>query len=255
MFNKYRFDIVINLAAETHVDRSINNPDIFYKSNIIGTTVLLDACLKFGEVKFHQVSTDEVYGDLPLDSKYRFIEESILRPSSPYSSSKASADLITLSYFRTYGLPVTISRCSNNFGPNQHLEKLIPLVISKALNDEKIPVYGTGSNIRDWIYVDDHSSALDLIIDKGQAGQIYNVSTHNEKTNLEIIKKILEMIDKPESLINFVSDRPGHDRRYALDSTKLEKLGWTYSNNNFNMNLQRTIDSYLYKSKNKTMEI
>lgn len=249
LFNKYRFDIVINLAAETHVDRSINNPDIFYESNIIGTTVLLDACLKFGKVKFHQVSTDEVYGDLPLDSKYRFTEESILRPSSPYSSSKASADLITLSYFRTYGLPVTISRCSNNFGPNQHLEKLIPLVISKALNDEKIPVYGTGLNIRDWIYVDDHSSALDLIIDKGQAGQIYNVSTHNEKTNLEIIKQILEMIDKPESLINFVSDRPGHDRRYALDSTKLEKLGWTYSNNNLNMNLQRTIDSYLCKFK------
>lgn len=249
LFNKYRFDIVINLAAETHVDRSINNPDIFYKSNIIGTTVLLDACLKFGKVKFHQVSTDEVYGDLSLGSKYRFTEESILRPSSPYSSSKASADLITLSYFRTYGLPVTISRCSNNFGPNQHLEKLIPLVISKALNDEKIPVYGTGLNIRDWIYVDDHSSALDLIIDKGQAGQIYNVSTHNEKTNLEIIKQILEMIDKPESLINFVSDRPGHDRRYALDSTKLEKLGWTYSNNNFNMNLQRTIDSYLCKFK------
>lgn len=221
-------DVIVNFAAESHVDRSITDPEIFVRTNVVGTTTLLDACRKYGIKRYHQVSTDEVYGDLPLDRPDLFFtEETPLHTSSPYSSAKASADLFVMAYHRTYGLPVTISRCSNNYGPYHFPEKLIPLVISRALNDEEIPVYGKGENVRDWLYVTDHCSAIDLVVRKGREGEVYNIGGHNERTNLDVVKTILKALNKPESLIKYVTDRPGHDLRYAMDPTKIEtELGW-----------------------------
>ena len=228
LFEEEKFDVVINFAAETHVDRSIENPKVFLESNIIGVQTLMDACRKYGIKRFHQVSTDEVYGDLPLDRPDLFFtEETPIHTSSPYSAAKAGADLLVMAYHKTFKLPVTISRCSNNYGAYQFPEKLIPLIIKKAQNDEKLPVYGTGENVRDWLHVLDHCSAIDLIVRNGKDGQIYNVGGHNERTNLEVVKTILKVLGKPESLISFVTDRPGHDRRYAIDPTKIEtELGW-----------------------------
>lgn len=228
LFDEEKFDYVINFAAESHVDRSIDNPEIFLKTNILGTEVLMDACRKYGIKRYHQVSTDEVYGDLPLERKdLFFIESTPLHTSSPYSASKASADLLVMAYYRTYKLPVTISRCSNNYGPYQFPEKLIPLIIKKALADELLPIYGTGNNIRDWLHVYDHCTAIDLIVRNGRDGEVYNIGGHNEKTNLEVVKTILKELGKPESLITYVSDRKGHDLRYAIDPTKIEtELGW-----------------------------
>ncbi len=246
IFEKEKFDYVINFAAESHVDNSIKNPGIFLKTNIIGTQVLMDACRKFGIKRFHQVSTDEVYGDLPLDRPdLLFSEDNPIKTSSPYSASKASADLLVFAYARTYNLPVTISRCSNNYGPYQFPEKLIPVVISKALNNEKIPVYGLGENVRDWIHVHDHNVGIDLIVKYGKNGEVYNLGGHCEKTNLEVVKTILKELGKSEELITFVTDRPGHDLRYAIDSSKAEKeLGWnrTYS---FEKGIKETIDWYV----------
>lgn len=228
LFEEEHFDYVINFAAESHVDRSIENPEIFLKTNVLGTQVLMDACRKFGIKRYHQVSTDEVYGDLPLDRPDLFFtEETPIHASSPYSASKAAADLLVLAYHRTFGLPVTISRCTNNYGPYQYPEKLIPLMIQKALHDEPLPVYGKGENVRDWLYVGDHCNAIDLIVRNGRDGEVYNIGGHNEKTNLTVVKTILKALSKPESLINFVKDRPGHDLRYAMDPAKIEKeLGW-----------------------------
>ena len=223
--------MIVNFAAESHVDRSITDPESFVRTNVMGTTTLLDACREFGIKRYHQVSTDEVYGDLPLDRPDLFFtEETPLHTSSPYSSSKASADLFVLAYHRTFGLPVTISRCSNNYGPYHFPEKLIPLIISRALADEELPVYGTGENVRDWLHVADHCEAIDLIIHKGREGEVYNVGGHNERTNLEVVKTILKALDKPESLIMYVSDRPGHDRRYAIDP-KNWRQSWDGSRN------------------------
>ena len=228
LFEKEQFDMVVNFAAESHVDRSITDPGIFVTTNVMGTRVLLDASKKYGVKRYHQVSTDEVYGDLPLDRPDLFFrEDTPLHTSSPYSSSKASADLFVLAYYRTYGLPVTISRCSNNYGPYHFPEKLIPLIISRALADEELPVYGKGENVRDWLHVSDHCEAIDLILHKGKPGEVYNVGGHNERTNLEVVQTILKALDKPESLIKFVTDRPGHDMRYAIDPAKIEtELGW-----------------------------
>ncbi len=246
LFAKEKPDIVVNFAAESHVDRSIKDPGIFVRTNVQGTTVLLDACREYGIKRYHQVSTDEVYGDLPLDRPDLFFtEQTPLHTSSPYSSSKASADLFVLAYQRTYGMNVTISRCSNNYGPYHFPEKLIPLIISRALADEKLPVYGKGENVRDWLHVSDHCQAIDLIIHKGKSGEVYNVGGHNEKTNLEVVKTILKALDKPESLIEFVTDRPGHDLRYAIDPTKLEtELGWK-PQYTFETGIKQTIDWYL----------
>ena len=246
LFEKEKFDIVVNFAAESHVDRSIEDPSIFVKTNVEGTVVLLDAAKKYGVKRYHQVSTDEVYGDLPLDRPDLFFTETTpLHTSSPYSSSKASADLFVLAYHRTFGLPVTISRCSNNYGPYHFPEKLIPLMISRALADEELPVYGKGENVRDWLHVSDHCEAIDLIIHKGKVGEVYNVGGHNERTNLEVVKTILKALDKPESLIKFVTDRPGHDMRYAIDPTKLEtELGWE-PKYNFDTENAQTIEWYL----------
>ncbi|MEF9919538.1 MAG: dTDP-glucose 4,6-dehydratase [Erysipelotrichaceae bacterium] len=246
LFEKEKFDVVVNFAAESHVDRSIEEPEIFLQTNIMGTQVLMDACRKFGITRYHQVSTDEVYGDLPLDRPDLFFtEDTPIHTSSPYSSSKAGADLLVLAYYRTYGLPVTISRCSNNYGPYHFPEKLIPLMISRALANESLPVYGNGENVRDWLHVYDHCSAIDLVIHKGRVGEIYNIGGHNERTNLEVVKTILSTLDKPESLINYVTDRKGHDLRYAIDPTKIEtELGWkpVY---NFDTGIQQTIKWYL----------
>ena len=246
LFDEEKFDYVINFAAESHVDNSIKNPGVFLNTNIMGTQVLMDACRKYGIKRYHQVSTDEVYGDLPLDRPdLLFTELTPLHTSSPYSASKASADLLVLAYARTFKLPVTISRCSNNYGPYQFPEKLIPVVISKALNDENIPVYGKGENVRDWIHVHDHNVGVDMIVRNGKDGEVYNLGGHSERTNLEVVKTILKQLGKPESLITFVSDRPGHDLRYAIDSTKTEKeLGWdrTYK---FEDGMKETIDWYV----------
>lgn len=221
-------DIVVNFAAESHVDRSIEAPEIFLNTNIIGTSVLMDACRKYGTKRFHQISTDEVYGDLPLDRPdLLFTEKTPLHASSPYSASKASADLLVLAYHRTYGLPVTISRCSNNYGPYQFPEKLIPLTITNALNDQPLPVYGTGENVRDWIYVEDHCKAIDVVLQHGKIGEIYNVGGHNEMRNIDIVKFICQELGKPEELITYVADRKGHDLRYAIDPAKIhQELGW-----------------------------
>lgn len=245
LFDKENFDTVVNFAAESHVDRSISNPELFLQTNILGTQVLLDACKQFNVTRFHQVSTDEVYGDLPLDRLDLFFTENTpIHTSSPYSASKASADLLVQAYFRTFKLPVTISRCSNNYGPYHFPEKLIPLMITKAKNNENLPVYGNGENVRDWLHVYDHCSAIDLIIHKGRIGEVYNIGGHNEKTNLEVVKTILKHLDKPESLIKYVKDRPGHDMRYAIDPTKIEsELGWK-AKYNFDSGLIETIKWY-----------
>jgi dTDP-glucose 4,6-dehydratase len=228
LFEEEHFDYVINFAAESHVDRSIENPEVFLKTNILGTQVLMDACRKYGIKRYHQVSTDEVYGDLPLDRPDLFFhEDTPIHTSSPYSASKASADLLVLAYHRTFKLPVTISRCSNNYGPYHFPEKLIPLMIQKALRNEPLPVYGTGENVRDWLYVGDHCTAIDLVVRNGRDGEVYNIGGHNERTNLEVVKTILKALNKSESLITYVTDRPGHDLRYAMDPTKIEtELGW-----------------------------
>lgn len=228
LFKYEKFDIVVNFAAESHVDRSIKDPEVFVRTNVLGTQVLLDASLKFDVKRYHQVSTDEVYGDLPIDRKDLFFTENTpIHASSPYSASKASADLLVYAYYRTYNLPITISRCSNNYGYYHFPEKLIPLIITRALNDEFIPVYGKGENIRDWLFAPDHCSAIDAIIHNGKPGEVYNIGGHNEKTNLEVVKIILNELNKPESLITFVTDRLGHDLRYAIDNTKIEsELGW-----------------------------
>ena len=246
LFEQEKFDIVVNFAAESHVDRSVENPEIFLKTNIIGTSVLMDACRKYGIKRYHQVSTDEVYGDLPLDRPDLFFtEQTPIHTSSPYSSSKAAADLLVQAYSRTYGLPVTISRCSNNYGPYHFPEKLIPLMISRALADESLPVYGKGENVRDWLYVTDHCSAIDLIIRKGKEGEVYNIGGHNERTNLEVVKTILRVLDKPESLITYVTDRPGHDLRYAIDPTKIHnELGWL-PETKFDEGIKKTVKWYL----------
>ena len=239
-------DMVVNFAAESHVDRSIENPEIFLQTNIIGTATLMDACRKYGIKRYHQVSTDEVYGDLPLDRPDLFFtEETPIHTSSPYSSSKAGADLLVLAYYRTFKLPVSITRCSNNYGPYHFPEKLIPLMISRALADEPLPVYGKGENVRDWLYVKDHCSAIDLVMRKGRVGEVYNVGGHNERTNLEVVKTILAQLGKPESLITYVTDRPGHDMRYAIDPTKIHtELGWL-PETKFDDGIKATIEWYL----------
>lgn len=239
-------DAVINFAAETHVDRSIDNPSVFLKTNILGTQILMDACRKFGNIRFHQVSTDEVYGDLPLDKpELLFTEETPIHASSPYSASKASADLLVLAYYRTFDLPVTVSRCSNNYGPYQFPEKMIPLMISRALTDQPLPVYGKGENVRDWLFVDDHCSAVDAIVRRGKIGEVYNVGGHNEKTNIEVVKIILAELGKPESLISFVTDRKGHDLRYAIDPSKMRReLDWK-PDTMFEKGIRQTIRWYV----------
>ena len=246
LFEKEQFDVVVNFAAESHVDRSITNPGLFVQTNVMGTQTLLDASRQFGVKRYHQVSTDEVYGDLPLDRPDLFFtEETPLHTSSPYSASKAGADLLVLAYYRTFGTPVTVSRCSNNYGPYHFPEKLIPLMISRALADESLPVYGKGENVRDWLHVSDHCAAIDLIIRKGRVGEVYNIGGHNERTNLEVVKTILKALDKPESLIQYVTDRPGHDRRYAIDPTKIEtELGWE-PRYTFDTGIAMTIQWYL----------
>lgn len=246
IFEKEKPDIIVNFAAESHVDRSIENPGIFLQTNVIGTGVLMDACRKYGITRYHQVSTDEVYGDLPLDRPDLFFTETTpLHTSSPYSASKASADLLVQAYHRTFKLPVTISRCSNNYGPYHFPEKLIPLMIANALADKELPVYGKGENIRDWLYVEDHCSAIDLIIHKGKVGEVYNIGGHNEKTNLEVVKIILKELGKSEDLIRYVTDRPGHDMRYAIDPAKIHnELGWL-PETKFEDGIKKTIKWYL----------
>ena len=246
LFEEEKPDIIVNFAAESHVDRSIEDPGVFLRTNILGTQVLMDACRKYGIGRYHQVSTDEVYGDLPLDRPDLFFtEETPIHTSSPYSASKASADLLVLAYHRTFGLPVTISRCSNNYGPYHFPEKLIPLMIANCLNDKPLPVYGKGENVRDWLYVEDHCKAIDLIIRKGRAGEVYNIGGHNEMKNIDIVKLICKALDKPESLITYVTDRKGHDMRYAIDPTKIHnELGWL-PETKFADGIQKTIRWYL----------
>ena len=246
LFESEKPDIVVNFAAESHVDRSIENPAVFLQTNVMGTQVLLDACRKYGVQRYHQVSTDEVYGDLPLDRPDLFFtEQTPLHTSSPYSASKASADLLCNAYSRTYGLPITISRCSNNYGPYQFPEKLIPLMIANALADKPLPVYGEGLNVRDWLYVEDHCRAIDLILCKGKPGQVYNIGGHNEKRNIDIVKSILSILGKPESLITHVTDRKGHDMRYAIDPTFIhQELGWL-PQTNFESGIRKTVQWYL----------
>lgn len=246
IFQQEGFDVVVNFAAESHVDKSIESPEVFLNTNVMGTMVLMDASLKYNVKRYHQVSTDEVYGDLPLDRPDMFFtEQTPLHASSPYSASKAAADLLVLSYHRTYSLPATISRCSNNYGPYHYPEKLIPLMITNALEHKPLPVYGTGQNVRDWLYVADHCSAIDLIIHSGKIGEVYNVGGHNERTNLHVVKTILNALDIPESLIEFVEDRKGHDLRYAIDPKKITtELGWT-PETRFEDGIQMTIQWYL----------
>lgn len=250
LFQEEKPNIVVNFAAESHVDRSIENPGIFLETNIMGTAVLMDTCRKYGIQRYHQVSTDEVYGDLPLDRPDLFFtEETPLHTSSPYSSSKASADLLVMAYYRTYGLPVTISRCSNNYGPYHFPEKLIPLMIANALADKPLPVYGNGENVRDWLYVEDHCRAIDLIIHNGKVGEVYNVGGHNEKRNIDIVRIICQELGKPESLIVHVEDRKGHDRRYAIDPAKIHReLGWL-PETKFEDGIKKTIKWYLEHKK------
>ncbi len=245
IFSTNKIDLVINFAAESHVDRSIADPLIFFRTNILGVGVLLNACKKYGNVRFHQISTDEVYGDLPIDRKDLFFTESSpLLPSSPYSSSKAAADLLTLSYFRTFNLPVTISRCGNNYGPLQFPEKLIPNAITKAMKDENIPIFGSGAHIRDWIYVLDHCKAIDEIVHHGKIGEIYNVGANQEYNNLEVVKGILDGLKKPHTLFFHTTDRKGHDMRYALDASKIKnELGWSPEISFIN-GLTKTIEWY-----------
>jgi len=245
IFDKYKPDAVINYAAESHVDRSIENPGVFLTTNILGTQVLLDASREFNVSRFHQVSTDEVYGDLPLDRPdLLFTEDTPIHTSSPYSASKAGADLLCLAYARTYKMPITISRCSNNYGPYHFPEKMIPLMIVNAMQDKPLPVYGKGENVRDWLFVTDHCRAIDLIVRKGSVGEVYNIGGHNERTNIDVVKTILQQLSKPESLINYVTDRPGHDMRYGIDPTKINKeLGWL-PDTKFEDGLSQTIKWY-----------
>lgn len=246
IFSEELPDLVINFAAESHVDRSIRTPDVFLKTNVLGVEVLMDACLKYGVLRYHQISTDEVYGDLPLDNPdLRFTENSPLNPSSPYSASKAAADLLVLSYIKTYGLNASISRSSNNYGPYQFPEKLIPLMIINALNDKPLPIYGDGKNIRDWIYVTDHCEAIDLIVHSGKSGEIYNIDANNEMSNINLVKLICKELNKPEGLIKYVEDRKGHDRRYAIDSSKLKgELGW-HAKTDFLSGFKDIVDWYV----------
>lgn len=246
LFEEEKPDILVNFAAESHVDRSIENPSIFLETNVLGTQVLMDACRKYGIERYHQVSTDEVYGDLPLNRPDLFFtEETSITTSSPYSASKASADLLVGAYYRTFGLPVTISRCSNNYGPYHFPEKLIPLMIINALHDKPLPVYGEGINVRDWLYVEDHCKAIDLILHKGKVGEVYNIGGHNEKQNIDIVKIILKELGKSESLITYVADRKGHDMRYAIDPAKIHsELGWL-PETRFEEGIKKTIAWYL----------
>ena len=246
LFEAEKPDAVVNFAAESHVDRSIENPEVFLQTNILGTQVLMDACRAYGNIRYHQVSTDEVYGDLPLDRPDLFFtEQTPIHTSSPYSASKASADLLVGAYHRTFGLPVTISRCSNNYGPYHFPEKLIPLMIANALNDKPLPVYGEGLNVRDWLYVEDHCRAIDLILRKGRIGEVYNVGGHNEMRNIDIVRLICKKLGKPESLITYVADRKGHDMRYAIDPTKIHtELGWL-PETKFADGIEKTIEWYL----------
>lgn len=250
LFEKEKPDIVVNFAAESHVDRSITDPGIFLQTNVLGTGVLLDACRIYGIKRYHQVSTDEVYGDLPLDRPDLFFtEETPLHTSSPYSASKASADLLVMAYNRTFGLPTTISRCSNNYGPYHFPEKLIPLMIANALNDKPLPVYGKGENVRDWLYVEDHCRAIDMIIHNGRVGEVYNIGGHNERTNLQVVKTVLKELGKSEDLITYVTDRPGHDRRYAIDPAKINaELGWEPLTL-FDEGIKKTVKWYLENRK------
>lgn len=250
LFEKEKFDVVINFAAESHVDRSIKDPFIFFKTNILGTARLLEASVKYGVKRFHQVSTDEVYGDLPLDRPdLLFTENTRLSPSSPYSASKASADLLALAFRKTYGLSVTISRCSNNYGPYQFPEKLIPLMITRALNDEKLPVYGRGLNVRDWLYVADHCKAIDLIVERGEDGGIYNVGGRCERRNIDAVRLVLKTLSKPEALVSYVEDRAGHDLRYAIDPRKIrDELGWV-PETPFDEGVGKTVKWYLDHSE------
>ena len=246
LFETEKPDVIVNFAAESHVDRSIENPEIFLQTNVIGTSVLLDACRKYGIDRYHQVSTDEVYGDLPLDRPDLFFTETTnLHTSSPYSASKASADLLVMAYHRTYKVPVTISRCSNNYGPFHFPEKLIPLMIINALGDKKLPVYGDGLNVRDWLYVEDHCAAINLILEKGKVGEVYNIGGHNERANIDVVKTILKQLGKGEDLIEYVGDRKGHDRRYAIDPTKIHnELGWL-PETKFEDGIKATVQWYL----------
>lgn len=250
IFEEENPDIVVNLAAESHVDRSIENPEIFLRTNVMGTQVMLDACRKYGIQRYHQVSTDEVYGDLPLDRPdLYFTEETPIHTSSPYSASKASADLLVQAYYRTFNVPVTISRCSNNYGPYHFPEKLIPLMIANALNGKPLPVYGKGQNVRDWLYVEDHCKAIDLIIHKGEVGEVYNIGGHNERSNLEVVKTIIKELGASEDLITYVKDRAGHDLRYAIDPTKIHReLGWMPTTT-FDEGIKQTISWYLEHKK------
>ena len=246
LFEEEKPEMIVNFAAESHVDRSIEDPGIFLQTNVMGTNVLLDACRKYGIKRYHQVSTDEVYGDLPLDRPDLFFtEETPLHTSSPYSASKASADLLVQAYYRTFKLPITISRCSNNYGPYHFPEKLIPLMIANALNEKSLPVYGKGENVRDWLYVEDHCRAIDMIIHNGRVGEVYNIGGHNERTNLEVVKTIIRELGKSEDLIKYVTDRPGHDMRYAIDPTKIKnELGWEPLTL-FDEGIKKTIKWYL----------
>ncbi len=249
IFKEEKPHIIVNFAAESHVDRSIHNPKYFFKNNAIGTAVLLDACREYGVERFHQISTDEVYGDIPLECHdLQFTEKTPIQTSSPYSASKAAADLLTMSYFKTFGVPVTISRCSNNYGPYQYPEKLIPLMIVKAMRNEPLPIYGNGLNIRNWLYVEDHCRAVDLIIHKGSIGEVYNIGGNNELTNLDVVRHILKELNKSEDLIKFVEDRPGHDRRYAVSAEKIRReLGWK-PEIDFSIGLKNTVEWYLSNS-------
>lgn len=246
LFGEESFTAVVNFAAESHVDRSIEEPEVFLKTNILGTQVLMDCARKFGNIRYHQVSTDEVYGDLPLDRPDLFFtEETPIHTSSPYSSSKAGADLLVQAYYRTYGLPVTISRCSNNYGPYHFPEKLIPLMIINALHGKSLPVYGDGLNVRDWLYVEDHCKAIDMILHGGRIGEVYNIGGHNERANIDVVKTVLRILGKDESLIRYVKDRPGHDMRYAIDPTKIKnELGW-YPETTFDEGIKKTVEWYL----------
>lgn len=246
LFEEENFTAVVNFAAESHVDRSIEDPEVFLRTNILGTQVLMDCARKFGNIRYHQVSTDEVYGDLPLDRPDLFFtEETPIHTSSPYSASKASADLLVMAYYRTYKLPVTISRCSNNYGPYHFPEKLIPLMIINALGGKSLPVYGNGLNVRDWLYVEDHCKAIDLILEKGRIGEVYNIGGHNERANIDVVRTVLRILGKDESLIKYVLDRPGHDMRYAIDPTKISnELGW-YPETTFDEGIKKTVDWYL----------
>ncbi|WP_203332303.1 dTDP-glucose 4,6-dehydratase [Planococcus beigongshangi] len=243
LFNESAFDYVVHFAAESHVDRSIIDPSVFIRTNVLGTQVLLDAARESGIEKFLHVSTDEVYGELDFETDNLFTEDMPLNPNSPYSASKAASDLLVRAYHETYGMPVNITRCSNNYGPYHFPEKLIPLAISNALNNQAIPVYGRGNNVRDWLHVQDHCSAIDLLLHKGEAGEVYNIGGHNERTNLEVVQTIIKALDKEDSLIEFVADRPGHDKRYAINPSKLEKMGWK-PNFDFDTGINETIRWY-----------